>query len=590
MDLTEFELYRNTPLVDFGNTIHFSSNDERDDYFMNKMTTAFGTIKFETKFNYIKDRSAVSVPYPYHLMNGVNYAMFKTEGDSTRYYAHVDKVEYVNERVSRVSLLIDPVMTYTQGGTLQFIQPVEIMRESLGSLSYTKRLQELKNNDDVLKTYSKSYFEEESVLFTDFIVLLETTVDLTVDFGTVDNPKIKSSRGAIVDGVSSPKDVYYTSNDKFIGVMEYLSQFPWIVQNITKATMIPAEFFDEEVVRANVPINGLEQQKALGLYRLGGTFANSDIAEIEDKVQEKFNRTIEQLYDMYGLDPENEAHLLRNEYGTVELYTYSGDSLFLDLGKINTNYGLDFGVNMIAGFENEMRIYPKFYNIGYIGENENSVEGGDLNNSIGLTGFDDMPMVVDNFRMGMASTANQRSLNEERLISGRVENLLAPDTSLTDRLMEGFNLITNATSLSGIGNKINEEYEYYRDQRAQEKDLALSGNSVSNQTYSNAFLIKNKKYGLHLKFSKPSKSEMDNVKRYYKLFGFDGGGRHKRPESVTSNTIANYLQFKGSWYLPNVPPALMNILKIRMEMGVRLWHNDGTSNPMDRDITNNRMK
>ena len=596
MDLTYFQLYRNTPMVDFGNTIHFESNLHRDNYFMNEMTEEFETIKFEAPFNYIKDRSSVNVPYPYRRMNGVNYAMFKTDKDPTIYYAHVSSVEYVNERVSRVNLLIDPVMTYTQGDVLENIQPVEIIRESLDHANYRHRLNELRNNDDVIKTHTKAYFEEESLVFEDFIVLLETTVDLSEHFGSVNNPKIKSSSGSTVDGITSPKDLYYTSREDFPKVMGYLSIFPWIVQNITKATMIPAEFFEGRIVRDRVAINGYEEAKALGLYRLGDKIAQSEFNAVLEKVHEKFNRNALELFEMYGLDPKQDAHLLRNEYGTVEIYTYKGESLFLDLGKldIKSGLGLSFWVNMIAGFENELRIFPSSYNIGDNNEDYEEVSdiiiGGDLNNSIGLTGFDDMPMTVDNYRMSLASTANQRALNEDRLLTSRLTNIVAPDTNLADRLMEGFNLITNVTSLSGLGNKINEEYEYYREQKAQEMDLALTGNSISNQTYSNAFLIRTNKYGFHLKFSKPSQAELFRVKQYYKLFGFDGGGRFGPPISMTSNTIANYLQFKGSWHLRNVPPALMDILKIRMEMGVRFWHNNGTSNPMSQRIIYNEIK
>ena len=591
--LTEFQLYRNTPMVDFGNTIHFESNLHRDHYFMNQMEEEFGTIKFESKFNYMKDRSSVNVPFPYHRMNGVNYAMFHTEQDPTVYYAHVSSVEYVNENVSRVNLLIDPVMTYTQGNVLENIQPVEIIRESLSNAMYKFRLHELRNNDDVIKTHTKSYFEEESVIFTDFIVLLETTVDLSADFGFVNNPKIRSSRGSTVDGITSPKNMYYTSREDFFNVMGYLSQFPWIVQNITKATMIPKEFFDDSLVREEVSINGLEEAKALGLYRMGYKKIDSNYVEMSEKIKSKFNRTIEELYEMYGLDPDDEAHLLRNEYGTVELYTYSGDTLFLDLGKINDRVGLQFWVNMVAGFENELRIFPRYYNTGdhNIGSiPENIVEGGDLNNSIGLKGYDDMPMVIDNYKMSLASTANQRQLNEDRLLTSRIMSVASPDISLSDRILEGFSLITNTGSINGLVGKINEELDYYKDKKAEMKDLALSGDTVTNQTYSNAFLIKNNKYGLHLKFSKPSRDELLNIRKYYKRFGFDAGGRYKTPDSITSNTVANYLQFKGSWYIKRIPPALMEILRVRMEMGVRFWHNDGTSNPMEQNILLNKMK
>lgn len=582
--LTEFQFYIDTPLVDFSNTIHFKSFEERDEFFMSE---TYPTIKFSTNFNYVKDRSSVNINRPYMSMNGVNYCMFKTEGDSTRYYAHVDSIHYVNDRVTRVNLLIDPVMTYIQGDYIMTDRPVEIVRESLPLNEYELRLDELKNNDDVLKTYSKKYFEESEYLFKNFIVLIETSVDLTADFGTVNNPRIKSSTGTIGDGITSPLNLYYVSRPNFMHLMNYLTDYPWIVQNIKKATIIPKEFFDLREQGWKVYINNDKSTDNLNVYHIRGEL-KSGTETIEFNIKREFSRTMNELYEMYNLDPVQDRHLLRNEYGTLELYNYSGESLYLDLGKLSEHIGLDFEVNMISGFFNELKIYPKGYNVDV--DSEIGTEGGDLNNSIGLRGFDEVPMVIDNYKLSMATTANQRKLNEDRLLSGRVTRMVSRETSLGEKFMEGFSLITDVVDLSGVGDKIKDEYEYYRDQKAQEKDLALSGNTITQQTYNNAFLIANFKYGLHVKFSRPSYSEIRALKSYYKMFGFDGNHRRNYPYPLTSNTIANYLQFEGSWNMLGIDPALMKILKLRMELGVRFWHYNGERNPMNQDLINNKMK
>lgn len=583
--LTEFQFYIDTPLVDFHNTIHFKSFEERDEFFM---SGTYNTIKFSTNFNYIKDRSSVNINYPYMGMNGVNYCMFKTEGDDTRYYAHVDSIRYVNDRVTRVNLLIDPVMTYIQGNYIMTDRPVEIVRESLPLNEYELRLDELKNNDDVLKTYSKKYFEESEYLFTNFIVLMESSVDLTADFGTVNNPRIKSSTGTHADGISSPLKLYFTSTVNFKYFMEYLTDYPWIVQNIKKATMIPRVFLNLHDRGRQVYINNDKNTDKLKVYEIQ-VDVYSDVEYVEFEINRKFKRTMNELYEMYNLDPVQDRHLLRNEYGTLELYNYSGDSLYLDLGKLSESKGLEFEVNMISGFFNELKIYPKVYNVD--SDSELGTEGGDLNNSIGLKGFDEVPMVVDNYKLAMASTANQRQLTEDRqLITGRGRRLISPETTWGEKTMDAFSVITDVVDFDDIGDRIIDEYEYYRDRKAEEKDLALTGNTITQQTYNNAFLIANFKYGLHMKFSRPSYSELQTLKRYYKMFGFDGNHRRSHPYPLTSNTMANYLQFKGSWNMLGIDPALMKILKLRMEMGVRFWHNNGTKNPMNQDLINNNMK
>lgn len=583
--LTEFQFYRNTPLVDFHNTIHFHSFEMRDEFFM---SGTYPTIKFSTNFNYIKDRSSVNINYPYMHMGGVNYCMFKTEGDDTRYYAHVDSIRYVNDRVTKVNLLIDPVMTYIQGDYIQTDRPVEIVRQSLPLDEYNIRINELKNNDDVLKTYSKKYFEESEYIFTDFIVLIESSVNLSADFGTVNNPKIKSSIGTQADGISSPLNLYYVDSLHFMDLMEYLTDYPWIVQNIKKATIIPEEFMDTDLPGKQVYINNDRDTVDLKVYQIRRP-VRSDDNTIENNINRKLGRTMKELYDMFNLDENQDRHLLRNEYGTVELYNYSGESLYLDLGKLSEWIGLEFEVNMISGFYNELKIYPKGYNVDLLGD-EKTV-GGDLNNSIGLKGFDEVPMVIDNYKLTMASTANKRQLNEDRqLITGRGRRLLSPEVDWKEKTMDAFSALVNVIDIDDIGSRVLDEYEYYRDRKAEEKDLALTGNTITQQTYNNAFLIANKKYGLHIKFSRPSESELESLKKYYKMFGFEGNNSSGYPSSITSNTMANYLQFKGSWNMDGIDPALMKILKLRMEMGVRFWHYNWTANPMKQDIINNRMK
>ena len=55
MKKTIVELFKNTPLIDFQNTIHFKNNDERDTFFNDK----YETIRFNNPFNWIRDKSTI---------------------------------------------------------------------------------------------------------------------------------------------------------------------------------------------------------------------------------------------------------------------------------------------------------------------------------------------------------------------------------------------------------------------------------------------------------------------------------------------------------------------------------------------------
>ena len=54
-------------------------------------------------------------------------------------------------------------------------------------------------------------------------------------------------------------------------------------------------------------------------------------------------------------------------------------------------------------------------------------------------------------------------------------------------------------------------------------------------------------------------------------------------------TLCNYVQFSGSWTIPDTDVAIIEMMKAQFENGVRLWHNKDIPNPMGQDVLNNKM-
>lgn len=90
MKLSDIQLFKNTPFTDIVNTIHFSSEAERDEFF----NAHYEKVTFETKFDMVKDRLVIQAPISPIQTYGVNYARFKSEyeGDSW-YYCFVTNCE-----------------------------------------------------------------------------------------------------------------------------------------------------------------------------------------------------------------------------------------------------------------------------------------------------------------------------------------------------------------------------------------------------------------------------------------------------------------------------------------------------------------
>ena len=119
--------------------------------------------------------------------------------------------------------------------------------------------------------------------------------------------------------------------------------------------------------------------------------------------------------------------------------------------------------------------------------------------------------------------------------------------------------------------------------------MALETPSITSQTNGNSFNIANDNFGIHVKYSRPNISERKKIKKYYKLFGFEQNDNSNMLDKVNSMSICNYVQFSGSWTLPNTDVSIIEMMKAQFENGVRLWHADNSSNPMTKDVLNNVM-
>lgn len=580
MKKTSFRFFKDTPLIDFQNTIHFSSNAERDAFFLEGSHYAELSIGVDD-FNFIRDRSTIVLDVDYDDMRGVNYCTFKSDFENVRYYAYVVNYEYLAPRVVRVNLLVDPIMTYTQGNVLEQIPNLNIERQHLKLSNYNANIWELKNNDDILKCHTKSYFHTDRILFDDLLVLITASVDLQTDFGDVDDPKMKTSSGTTFDKITSPLNLYACDLDKFNQLMAKLSAYPWISQNIRSMHLIPRLFMENNlsqmIFTSAQSLDGVDY-----LYRVTGGATNKAAltAEVMDK-----SYTMDETLELFGLDPVQEKHLLRNEYTTTELYNYAGGQLFIDNGQLNGLRGLSYQVDLITGYKNEMKIYVDNYRNG----TAPSFKGGSyVNDSLVIDQFDDIPMLIDTFNLALSKSANQRALAESKLVMNRIDSFTDPNASLKDRFFNAASLISNI-SLSNMFGKFTDEYEFYRTQQAEQADLALETPTITQQTNGNSFNIANDMFGIHFKYSRPTISELNKVRTYYKLFGYAVREQSGTLDRVDSMSICNFVQFTGSWTIPGADVALIEMMKAQFANGVRLWHNNGTRNPMSQDVLTNVM-
>ena len=67
--------------------------------------------------------------------------------------------------------------------------------------------------------------------------------------------------------------------------------------------------------------------------------------------------------------------------------------------------------------------------------------------------------------------------------------------------------------------------------------------------------------------------ELNSLRRYYGCFGHEAMPNDNRIYNVNSMSKANWVQFKGNYWIDDIDRELFDQLKTLFEGGVRLWHN-----------------
>ena len=583
MKTTDFVFFYDTPFTDYQNTVHFSSNKERDDYFLKGRH--FSSFDYSnTPFNFIRDRSTLKLLMSWEDAQGINYCTFLSDFEDRRYYAFVNAIEYLNDATIQLTLVIDTIMTYTQGNTLENIQSVNVLRQHLPKKSYEYMLPTLRNNDDILKVSNKYYVANFLEQFGENYVVFQSSADLSKEFGTKKEPNLDTSKGLTYDFITSPVNLYIMTNGDFNNFMDKMSKYPWITQNFQKIQMIPEKFINSDDL---VDVSTDEDITGLMTLKSGSTSNQWTL----DNLSLSFN----QLQSYLGVTEDELQHLVRNEYVTVELYSWNGDVMLIDAGKIQKSTGLEFRTKSIIGYHNEVRVYPADYNSGEVEQPIKAVNGQTLidtgsflNTNITFSSFAEVPILIDNGVLQQAQQANRVKNAESKLITNRAENI-ATGNDPKSKFYDTASIISNI-SPTQLFSKFNDEYDFYRDQKAEYKDLALQPPSTTSSEMGNAFQIANSINGLTMKIGVPAPVDVETLAKYYKMFGYEINDPNTRISSINSMTVCNYLQISGTYTINGIDPTLMGMLKSLLEGGVRFWHNNGTNNPMNQNVQANKFR
>ena len=566
MKLSQFTLYKNTNFTDMQNTLHFNSNNERDNWFSTYFTGS-NVIKFTNPFNFRYDRGTLKVPIVMNDLQGFNYCKFVDGFDGKTYYAFIVKTSYLNDKTTQLDLVIDVVMTYTQGNILENLQNVEVIRQHLPLEQLKGREEYLRLNNDILPTSTMMFIDPSDftsdhstgVKFDSFMYIIQSAVELDNDFGSEDKPKMNTATGGTYDGITSAISLYLVASNDLDRLLTELSKFPWITQNFKTIVKVPAFFFDLSQLNT-VDCKGVQ------LHVLDGE-------KISTVLPLPFVLTKPKIKEVLGLK-DFEDYLIRDQVINIYLTDYRGNQLNFETGKIKDNNTIY--ANSVLGAFNEIDIYSLQYGQR---NSSKSKHGFYRDNQMTINTFDNVPVLINNYTLNKANTAYGRQLENSRQITSRMDTITNPNSSLKDRLFNAISVYSNVFSgglmsapAKGVG-LFSDEYEYYRSQKAQMNQWKIAPPTVSEGGYSNSVLNKTGDYGIWLKVSTINNNELNSLRRYYGSFGHEAMPNDNQIYNVNSMSKANWVQFKGNYWIDDIDRELFDQLKTLFEGGVRLWHN-----------------
>lgn len=657
---THFVFFANTPLNNMSKYMNFGSNQARDDFF----DTVYGKYKVldisQRNFNMVRDRLTVNITYEFDRgtfnnersfidnMIGVNYCYFYDENTKKRFYCQVVKTEYVNDAVTKFYLAMDVLTTFFQGDFSKNIGTVHIIRQHLPKAKYKDNLYLLASRDKLQcsppRVIKQFYYKLGAVLpekkldksnkkktvtykedISKLYVVFQSSADLSSDFGTIDEPKLKTSGGTIVDYVTSPVDVYALKMKEANKYFDKLGEYPWIEQNIKNINIIPDNFIDsvmlEEVTQKSVHVAGLKKFKDGSVSKLN---TDNDIESInipftkaDNYISKKFS-----LSDVF----KEEKHLFNSGYFKYFCTNWSGANLELQPEKLPDG-DLKWGVKTILGYDNKIMFFPRLYN----NDNENlyyeqgkeynispkfqiDVPRGEyIGASLMFNSWDTLPILIDNYKMSLANSAYDRKLSEENRLGNQFNNFMQ-DPFSQKGLYGGMNTLgtvfggagsamTAGFGAGGLGGGLlsgglavggnllgnwKSEYEYYRNQKAQFDQMKIQRPTETTQNLGNSFSYKNGTFGVSVKLYAVTKEDYMRALRYHKSVGYQWD-TYSKLDSVTTMSHVNYVQFDGDWIMGEIPSEFQQVAKQLFREGVSVYHNPNRiADPFSDDILNNK--
>lgn len=463
----------------YKDVVSFESPEKRNEY--------FDSLKSESivldNYTYLKPNEPINIDVPFHKAYTFNYLIVdnpKTDDpdDVTppRFYYFIEGAAMLNPSTTALTLQLDAFQTYLW----QFRLGVcFVERGHLAMAAMHNRLESGKYNTaetmrifgvaseglDVGSEYTISRAEMFDLSAKKWAVIIQSNTDLAADWGTRDNPSLKTADGQMTDGLASGCNVYAIESWDYSAFMKKVRDAPWVAKGIVSISAFPKAVLTDG---PTVSLNGIDAH-FLGDTPDEGVYFTSD------------ETILEQLGRLTSADFKFVDKLKCFPYAVIEIVNYQGNSLLLKPEMVNDKkltlkqmacaappyqkiafFPAHYGEAVGDSGYGKAGYYTMDYNEDQYSEKTHEVNYGYwLDTAIWFQDFPQMSIVNDEYVNYLASTTNRRQFSynaagwsQQKSLAG---NQLSYDqaqqqlgTNQTNKDIENRAAITSA-ALSAIG-------------------------------------------------------------------------------------------------------------------------------------------
>lgn len=563
---TTIVLYRMPSAINnkYEHTVFFESEDEQKVWMNSLQRRTFDRctwVKNDTiKLNIDYDSAKM-----YTYLSYTRKSYFKPY----TYYCFVTSIQYVNESTTLFNIELDLIQTYMLQIQWRDSLYVAKSHENEYGVSYSNNTypEDFEIGEDYEIVDDRILYETEY----DNNFLIASAADLVKSGGTVSNPVLKSSTGGELDGMPSMLTYYIANGSELATILETLTDFPWVSQNIQFISVIPDMFVDSSQITKKT------SEMGFSIRQLNNGYTSPDV---DDVVIPNFRNSFKRYYQTTNLK------LYNYPYCVIVLTNMAGSECIIKPQYIKSD-NLTLSIQSYIGVNGRMAIYPKNYLANTTVSNRDS--GYYLGNSLIQGNFPTVQCLTDNYILYQAQNANSFRLTEQLANLSKVEGLVKGGASLVSGLFSGH-------PFAGLASGVSNVYEGYKSaeisiarQNSKISDMSITPPTLTGQSGGDSFLIANNESRIRLQWKMCRREYCKRVDDSYKMYGYVRNQFLNMYDVIHSKKTWNYIRLVApDVKITNCQSDISDRINSILENGITFWFTESYNVGNYNQINENR--